>query len=210
MTKKMELKTIKVSKLKGNSGQIDGLPGNPRFIKDEKFKKLVKSIEADPEMMELREVIAYDNNGELVVIMGNMRLRACIELGIKEVPCKILPPETPLEKLKAYTIKDNVSYGEHDFDMLKEDWDIDLLVDFGVDFPAEQESATEVDYSILDDEDVSKQLEDMTNGVKKAIQIEFEAEHYEDAYALVKFWREKAAYVGGMIMEYLKAEKEKL
>jgi hypothetical protein len=135
MTKKMELKTIKVSKLKGNSGQIDGLPGNPRFIKDEKFKKLVKSLQDDPEMMELREVIAYDNNGELVVIMGNMRLRACIELGIKEVPCKILPPETPLEKLKAYTIKDNVSYGEHDFDMLTDDWDIDLLVDFGVDFP---------------------------------------------------------------------------
>jgi len=50
----------------------------------------------------------------------------------------------------------------------------------------------------------------MTNGVKKAIQIEFEAEHYEDAYALVKFWREQKAYVGGMIMEYLKAEKEKI
>jgi hypothetical protein len=68
----------------------------------------------------------------------------------------------------------------------------------------------EVDYSILDDEDVSEQLEDMTNGVKKAIQIEFEAEHYEEAYALVKFWREKEAYVGGMIMEYLKSEKEKI
>jgi hypothetical protein len=142
--------------------------------------------------------------------LGNMRLRACIELGIKEVPCKILPPETPLKKLKAYTIKDNVSYGEHDFDMLTDDWDIDLLVDFGVDFPAEQESATEVDYSILDDEDVSKQLEDMTNGVKKAIQIEFEAEHYVEAYDLVKFWREKGGYVGGMIMEFLKSEKEKI
>jgi hypothetical protein len=57
---------------------------------------------------------------------------------------------------------------------------------------------------------VSEQLEDMTNGVKKAIQIEFEAEHYEEAYALVKFWREKGAYVGGMIIEYLKSEKEKI
>jgi hypothetical protein len=98
------------------------------------------------------------------------------------------------------------------------DWDIETTFEtaheFG--FNAEEwgvndfETASDVDYSILDDEDVSKQLEDMTNGVKKAIQIEFEAEHYEDAYALVKFWREKAAYVGGMIMEYLKAEKEKL
>jgi hypothetical protein len=70
--------------------------------------------------------------------------------------------------------------------------------------------AADVDYSILDEEDVSQQLEDMTDGVKKAIQIEFEAEHYEEAYSLVKFWRERDAYVGGMIMEYLKAERDKL
>jgi hypothetical protein len=72
------------------------------------------------------------------------------------------------------------------------------------------QSTKDIDYSILDDDDVEEQLKDMTNGVKKAIQIEFEAEHYEEAYALVKFWRERNAYVGGMIMEYLKAEKEKI
>ena len=70
--------------------------------------------------------------------------------------------------------------------------------------------AADVDYSILDEEDVSDQLKEMTDGVKKAIQIEFEAEHYDEAYQLVKFWRERNAYVGGMIMEYLKAEKDKL
>jgi hypothetical protein len=72
------------------------------------------------------------------------------------------------------------------------------------------QSTKDIDYSILDDDDVSNQLKEMTDGVKKAIQIEFEAEHYEEAFALVKFWREQKAYVGGMIMEYLKAEKEKL
>ena len=72
------------------------------------------------------------------------------------------------------------------------------------------ETAPDIDYSILDDEDVSSQLNGMTNGVKKAIQIEFEAEHYEEAYELVKFWREQKSYVGGMIMEYLKSEKEKI
>jgi hypothetical protein len=72
------------------------------------------------------------------------------------------------------------------------------------------QSTKDIDYSILDDDDVEDQLKDMTNGVKKAIQIEFEAEHYEEAYALVKFWRERNAYVGGIIMEHLKAEKEKL
>jgi len=98
------------------------------------------------------------------------------------------------------------------------DWDIETTFEVANEFGFDAgdwginnfETASEVDYSILDDEDVSKQLEDMTNGVKKAIQIEFEAEHYEQAYELVKFWRERNAYVGGMIMEYLKAEKEKL
>jgi hypothetical protein len=69
---------------------------------------------------------------------------------------------------------------------------------------------TEVDYSILDDEDLDGELSDMADGVKKAIQIEFEAEHYEEASELVKFWRERQAYLGGMIIEYLKAEKDKL
>lgn len=131
----METKTVKLAKLKSNTGQVAGLPKNPRFIKDEKFEKLVKSIKDDPEMLSLREVIAYDNGSELVVIAGNMRLKACKELGIKEVPCKILPNDTPLEKLKAYTIKDNVSFGEHDFDLLLADWDPGELDDWGIDMP---------------------------------------------------------------------------
>jgi hypothetical protein len=69
---------------------------------------------------------------------------------------------------------------------------------------------SKIDYSILDDDDVQDQLNDMTNGVKKAIQIEFESEHYEEAYQLVKFWREQKLYIGGFLIEKLKAEKEKL
>jgi hypothetical protein len=91
--------------------------------------------------------------------------------------------------------------------MLANEWDAVELEACSLDIPSLE---ADVDYSILDDEDVSEQLEDMTAGVKKAIQIEFEAEHYEEAYEMVKFWREREAYVGGMIMEYLKAEKEKL
>jgi hypothetical protein len=70
--------------------------------------------------------------------------------------------------------------------------------------------AQEPDYSILDEEDLSDEIADMESGVRKAIQIEFEAEHYEEAQTLVKFWREREAYIGGMIIEYLKAEKDKL
>jgi hypothetical protein len=91
--------------------------------------------------------------------------------------------------------------------MLANEWQSDLLGDWGLDV---WQQPVEVDYSILDEEDVAEQLQGMTDGVKKAIQIEFEAEHYEQAYELVKFWRERKAYVGGMIMEFLKAEKNKL
>ena len=131
----MQVQLVSLNKLKNNTGQIEGLPKNPRFIKDDKFKKLVKSIQEDPEMLDLREVIAYDNNGELIVIAGNMRLRACQELGIKEVPTKILPQSTPVVKLKAYTIKDNVAFGEHNWDDLANNWDAQELTDWGLDIP---------------------------------------------------------------------------
>lgn len=131
----MQMQLVSINKLKNNNGQIEGLPKNPRLLKDDKFKKLVKSIQDDPEMLELREVIAYDNNGELVVIAGNMRLKACQEVGIKEIPTKILPKETSVEKLKAYTIKDNVAFGEHDWNDLANNWDEQLLTEWGLDIP---------------------------------------------------------------------------
>lgn len=126
---------LKLSKLEANRGQIEGLPKNPRIIKDEKFKKLVKSIEENPEMTSLREILVYPHNGKYVAIGGNMRLKAMKELGYKEAPCKIIPEETTLEQLKAYTIKDNSGFGEWDFDMLTADWDLQLLEDCAIDLP---------------------------------------------------------------------------
>lgn len=133
----MKQQIVPIDKLKNNKGQINGLPKNPRFCKDHKFVQLKQSIKEDPEMLELREVIAVDYNGELVVIAGNMRLNACLELGIKEVPCKILPQDTPIDKLKAITIKDNVGFGEHDWDALANDWDVEELAHWGLDLPIE-------------------------------------------------------------------------
>jgi ParB-like chromosome segregation protein Spo0J len=133
----MRKEIVSISRLSNNKGQIEGLPKNPRFCKDHKFVQLKQSIKEDPEMLELREVIAVDYNGELVVIAGNMRLNACLELGIKEVPCKILPQDTPIDKLKAYTIKDNVGFGEHDWDALANDWDVEELAHWGLDLPIE-------------------------------------------------------------------------
>ena len=192
----MKTEIVKISEVKNN-------PNNPRVIKDDKFAKLVNSIKEFPKMLEIRPIVVND---DMIVLGGNMRLKACKEAGLKEVPI-IKASELTEEEQRQFIIKDNVSGGEWDWEMLANEWDSEQLEDWGLDVP---NFATDVDYSILDDEDVSSQLEDMTNGVKKAIQIEFEAEHYEEAYELVKFWRDKGGYVGGMIMEFLKAEKNKL
>ena len=190
---------IKLSTIKPN-------PNNPRVIKDHKFEKLKKSINEFPKMMELRPMVINDDN---IVLGGNMRLKALKDLGYKEVPSEWVKQAKELteDETRRFIIADNVGFGEHDWEMLANEWDSLELDEWGLDV---WQQPTEVDYSILDEEDVSEQLEDMTNGVKKAIQIEFEAEHYEEAYQLVKFWREQKAYVGGLIMEYLKAEKDKL
>ena len=192
----MKAKSVKLSEIKVN-------PNNPRLIKDDKFAKLVQSIKDLPQMLAIRPIVV---NSDMVVLGGNMRLKACKEAGLKEVPI-IIADNLTEEQQREFLIKDNVSGGEWDWSMIANEWDADQLEEWGLDVP---QFAAEVDYSILDDEDVSQQLEDMTDGVKKAIQIEFEAEHYEEAFELVKFWREREGYVGGMLMEYLKAEKEKL
>ncbi|MBR2030621.1 MAG: DNA modification methylase [Alistipes sp.] len=125
---------IPVALLQCNEGQIEGLPRNPRFIKDERFKALVKSLEDDPEMLDLRELIVYPHGKKFVVIGGNMRLRAGKELGFETMPCKILPADTPIEKLKAYVIKDNNAFGNDDFDLLANEWDTEFLEECGFDF----------------------------------------------------------------------------
>lgn len=150
---------LKISDLLFNNGQIDGLPKNPRFIKDDKFKKLVKSIEENPEMLELRELLVYPYNDKYVVIGGNMRLRALKELGYKEVPCKVIPETASVEQLKAYTIKDNNGFGEWDFDLLANEWDLSDLENWGVDLPDLEEDEKEAD--IVEDEVEQKSLVDM-------------------------------------------------
>jgi len=191
---------VPISSIKPNNN-------NPRIIKDDKFKKLVKSIQEFPDMLNKRQLVCYtDTDGKYVVIGGNMRLKAAQELGLKELPI-LLADDWTQEQRDEFLIKDNVGFGEWDWDQLANDWDAGKLDDWGLDV---WQSEPDVDYSILDENDVSEQLSDMTSGVKKAIQIEFELEHYDSAFELVKFWRERKAYVGGMIMEYLKSEKEKI
>jgi ParB-like chromosome segregation protein Spo0J len=189
------MQTVDIAEIKPN-------PSNPRLIKDDKFHKLVQSLKDFPEMASVRPIVVNQN---MVILGGNMRFKAMKEAKWKEIPVEIVDWDEA--KQREFIIKDNVSFGEWDWDDLANNWDAADLSDWGLDIP---QIMADVDYSILDDENLSGQLADMADGVKKAIQIEFETKHYEEAFELVKFWRERKAYVGGMIMEYLKYEKEKI
>lgn len=156
-------------------------------------------------MMALRPMVVDDAN---MLLGGNMRLKALRELGYESIPDEWVRRAADLtpEQRREFIIKDNVGFGSWDWGSLANGWDNVELGEWGLDVWQPQ---VEPDYSILEGEDLTNKLQDMTDGVKKAIQIEFEAEHYEEAYELVKFWREQGD-VGYMILQYLREEKEKI
>ena len=134
----METRMLPISQVFPNIGQVKGLDKNPRFIRNEKYKKLVQSIKDDPEMLELRELIVYDTDNPdtgYVVIGGNMRYRAMKELGYKEVPCKVLHPGFPVEKMRRIVLKDNSGFGEWDFESLVNEWAIEEIDLAAIDIP---------------------------------------------------------------------------
>jgi DNA modification methylase len=104
---------------------------NPRIIKDDKFKKLVKSIKEFPEMLNLRPIVV---DKDMVVLGGNMRLKACQSAGLTEVPIIVADQLTP-EQQAEFIIKDNVGFGEWDWDILANEWDAELLQDWGLELP---------------------------------------------------------------------------
>ena len=140
----MEKRNIKLKDLEVNKGQIFGLPKNPRFIRDHRFAALKKSIEDAPEMLAYRTLLVYPNNGKFVIICGNMRFRACKDLGYAELPCTILPEDTPVAKLREYTIKDNISFGADDMDALANEWESEELTDWGMEIAGYGETEDEI------------------------------------------------------------------
>lgn len=118
-----------------NEGQIEGLPANPRTIDPIDFANLKQSIEDDPEMLGMRELLVYPLGGRFVAIGGNMRLKALREMRYNAAPCKVLAQDTPQGKLRAIAIKDNVQKGEWDNAMLANDWSAEELQEWGVELP---------------------------------------------------------------------------
>ena len=139
----METEFVKISKIKKN-------PNNPRLVKDDKFKKLVQSIKDFPEMLKIRPIVV---NEDMVVLGGNMRLRACKDAGLKDVPI-IQASELTEKQQREFIIKDNVGFGEWDWDMIANEWDAEQLDDWGLDMPfdlGEELEAEEDDYEMPDE-----------------------------------------------------------
>ena len=128
----MEFKKIAVSKLTMNTGQIEGVPANPRQWTQADLDRLAASIEETPELLDARGAIVVPHKGKFVVLGGNMRLTAAKKLGLAEMPCAVLPEDTPAEKMKEIVVKDNGAFGALDFDALANEWDDLPLTDWGV------------------------------------------------------------------------------
>ena len=141
---------------------------NPRILKDDKFKKLVKSIKDFPEMLEIRPIVV---NNEMMVLGGNMRLRAIQEIGLKEVPI-IKAENLTEEQQREFLIKDNVGFGEWDWDALANDWDYKELVDWALDVPKmlDPEQFGE-DFSLADGDKAPFQKMTFTLADEQATQI---------------------------------------
>lgn len=155
---------LPMSAIEINNGQLKGLPKNPRLIKNAKYDKLKESITNYPEMLAWRSLLVYPlDNGKYIIVGGNMRYRAMKELGHNEAPVFIIPKETPIEKIKAYTILDNNGFGEWDWDLLANEWDAAQLTSWGVDLPI-MESEINMDefFDSLDNEDEKSKGEKLT------------------------------------------------
>lgn len=131
---------LPLAKLQPNEGQILGLPRNPRKWSEDAIAKLEKSLRDDPEFLQFNPLIVYPyiaetGGAQYVIIGGNMRYSVIKEKELFDrVPCMVLPEDTPSEKLRAYTIKDNTGFGDWDWELIGADWSDDPLEDWGSDF----------------------------------------------------------------------------
>jgi hypothetical protein len=149
-------------------GKIKPNKDNPRFIRDEKFTKLVKSLREFPDMAKLRPLIV---NAEMVVLGGNMRLKAMQELKWETVPVIVAENLTP-EQEAEFVIKDNVGFGEWDWEMLANQWDAELLTDWGLDIPHFEP-------------ELEREVEDLSNDLKETFEVIIsctDEKHQEQVY----------------------------
>lgn len=162
----MKTQKVKISQVKRN-------PENPRLIKDNKFHKLVKSIKEFPEMLEIRPIVVND---DMVVLGGNMRLKACQEAGLKEVHI-IKADKLTVKKQREFIVKDNVGFGEWDWDMLANEWDSQELEKWGLNMPIFQDNLSNTDdYKGSNPE---LELDNFMNSEIKRLYLVYDSETFE-------------------------------
>jgi len=160
---KMNIQKVKISEVKNN-------PNNPRILKDDKFSKLVQSIKDFPKMLEIRPIVV---NNEMIVLGGNMRLKACKEAGLKEIHI-IKAEDLTQEQQKEFIIKDNVGFGEWDWEQLANEWENEDLENWGLDIP-----------SFEVEEEEAKEEKDLSGTLKETFEIIIECndeESQEETY----------------------------
>lgn len=126
------IEILPVNKLVGNNGQIKGVPANPRKINEGNYKKLLNSLQEDPEFLKHKPLHAYKLKDKYVVLCGNQRLKAVKELGYSRVPVTVYKEGTPFEIIKGRIIKDNVELGEYDWEAINDNWKEEPLEEWGV------------------------------------------------------------------------------
>ena len=162
----MKTQKVKLSEVKRN-------PDNPRIIKDNKFKKLVKSIIEFPEMLEIRPIVVND---DMVVLGGNMRLKACQEAKLREVPI-IKASKLTAKQQREFIVKDNVGFGEWDWDMVANEWDSKQLQDWGLNMPVFQDNLSNTDdYKGSNPE---LELDNFMNSEIKRLYLVYDSETFE-------------------------------
>tara|TARA_B100001093_G_C26796149_1_gene1001184 strand:- start:1061 stop:1642 length:582 start_codon:yes stop_codon:yes gene_type:complete len=171
--------------IKININKIKNNPENPRVIKDYKFTKLVKSIKDFPEMMQLRPIVVDENN---IILGGNMRYKAAVQAGLTNV--YVIQANGLSEKQKQeFVIKDNSSFGEWDWDVLANEWELNELKEWGLDLPRiyfDEDEEPQLDKDIFDQE-----LDTYINAKVKQITLYFNADEYEKAIKDLETIREK-------------------
>ena len=175
-----------------NINEVKPNPKNPRIIKDVKFNKLVTSIKEFPDMLNKRPLIVFtDVDNKYVVLGGNMRLKACKEIGLKEIPI-IVADEWTEEQKNEFLIKDNVGFGEWDWDSLANEWDVEKLDDWALDLPGFDLNADELgtDFSLPEGDKAPFQqmtftlADEQAEQIKNAIADIKETEDYKYAETL--------------------------
>ena len=163
---KAKIQKVSISEIKENDS-------NPRFINKYKFRKLVDSVKNFPEMLSLRPIVVDKDN---VILGGNMRYKACKEIGLKEVYI-IQAADLNDKKAQEFIIKDNVGFGEWDWDVLANTFDNVELKEWGLDVWQPEE---DIDYGILDEIDLDEKIDNLYDQTKKSVILEYPTDEYEN------------------------------